>query len=578
MRAKKTTKPEDLGAKSGFPASLVPRLPRMVAVTIAAVFSTFAAIQFLPQTYEARLAVALPDGGAPDLEAGRLTDQAQLGEIVSRLSPDVVAELRRTGGGVLDTTALLRQRLSLSPVAGGTALQLAATAMTPARARAIVEATAELFGGPDTMPPALAGAEKTASMANGPVEEPAVLQERLSLAWEKRVRLESRAERIADLIETGNYAMLAMDAEGLPGLGRRLDDLAALEAERDKLAVTLLPNHPTMRTLEEEIATLHDQLEGEVNQLAQLVTADRDAARRLEDGLRDDLALAMAAPAVDDTIMTGSIAAPAETEVTALPRPVRTDLTLALVGGLAFFGQVGLHAIRRRPRRDTADRAADLLRAEPVPDDDFSFAVAPDMPAAPASPVFPAPVAAEQLPVPEEHNWLATATAVELGASWVEPSKPVAPQRGAAVPQREETMRPEAARVLAIRMDSHHAYPRQALALHRGQRKRVVLVDAASRQRGRAPGISDLSLGKAGFGDVVHGSGPYEAAMVPWGRQGQFDPAARQVSLLVEALAELYDVVIVLLDRDNPVALAPLAALADLVIDAEDLPAPRQAA
>src|SRR5690606_10876613 len=104
------------------------------------------------------------------------------------------------------------------------------------------------------------------------------------------------------------------------------------------------------------------------------------------------------------------------------------------------------------------------------------------------------------------------------------------------------------------------------------QGKRVVLVDAASRRRGRAPGISDLSLGLSSFADIIHGSGSYQTALVPWGRQPQFQPGAKSVRILVQALTELYDVVILTLDSDNLAACAPLAALADLTIDASDVP------
>jgi hypothetical protein len=57
-------------------------------------------------------------------------------------------------------------------------------------------------------------------------------------------------------------------------------------------------------------------------------------------------------------------------------------------------------------------------------------------------------------------------------------------------------------------------------------------------------------------------------ALVPWGRQAQLDPGAKSVRILIQALAEIYDVVILSLDGENLAATAPLTALADLTIDA----------
>lgn len=336
-----------------FLVALAPRLPRMAGATAVVMFIAFAAIQFTPQTFEASLALRVPAGSEPALEAAKLTDQQHLGDVVSRLTPDIVAELRGDGSGVLDTTALLSKRLTLRPDASGTNLELSAKAGTPARAKAIVAAIAEGYVTLAGLPPTLdAQPEEMASAVPeaippgvpGNDDQTQLLQKKLSLAWEDRIRLESRAQRIQSLVADGNYAMLALDAENLPSLGRQIDELAMLEVERDKLAVDLLPNHPRMRVLLEEIDQLSAARDEGMQQLASLVIADRDAARRLEDGLRDELIAATTPVVADASVTTGAIGDRPEPKVTALPRPVRTDLVLALSGGLAFFGQIGLFA------------------------------------------------------------------------------------------------------------------------------------------------------------------------------------------------------------------------------------------
>lgn len=552
-----------------FLAALAPRLPRMIAVTAVAMFVAFAAIQFIPQTFEARLTLNLPTGSEPATQVAALTDQLHLGEVVSRLSPDVIADLRRDGDGVLDTTVLLRKRLKLTAANDGAHIELSALAGTPARARSIVEAMAESHATLAGLPPALAvaapqdiaaPAPQTAAV-EAPTDENAIqlLQQRLSLAWEDRIRLENRARRIDALIADGNYAMLALDAENLPGLGRQIDDLATLEVEREKLAVDLLPNHPKMRTLKEEIDQLSADLADGVQQLAGLVVADRDAARRLEDSLRDELAIAAATPASADTsVVTGAIGDKPEPKVTALPRPVRTDLALAFSGGLALFGQIGLFAFLHK-RRQTPEEGEDPELVEEPEFEDLQVPLAD-------------PVALD----PAEHNWLETAPLPDtpVVAAWsAEPPPPAAPPEPLPHPAKATAVNLDDARIVAIRSRGETgAAARRLLAQYERQGKRVVLVDAASRRRGRAPGISDLSLGLSSFADIIHGSGSYETALVPWGRQPQFQPGAKAVRILVQALAELYDVVILTLDGDNLAACAPLTVLADATLDAEDVP------
>src|SRR5690606_22860307 len=101
-------------------------------------------------------------------------------------------------------------------------MMLAARAGTPARARAIIAAASAVYLENAPMPPSLAG--DAASRADGP-SSLGELQERLSLAWEERVRLESRAKHIETLTANGNFSMLALDTDELPGLGQKLSQL-----------------------------------------------------------------------------------------------------------------------------------------------------------------------------------------------------------------------------------------------------------------------------------------------------------------------------------------------------------------
>ncbi|SFV37242.1 hypothetical protein SAMN05216456_2823 [Devosia crocina] len=565
-----------------FLAALVPHLPRMLAVTGVALAGTLVAIQLSPQDFQARIALA-PAPGTPVAEqVERFFAQEQLADIVSRIPPERVNEMRLAGGGTLDSTALLRQRLSLTSAPSGETLDLTVTAGNATLARTIADAAATSFmvlAGP---PPALPTAppetpQSTPAAAPADATHIQLLQQKLSLAWEDRVRLETRAERIARLVDDGNYALLAMEADGLPTLGQKLAQLADLEAEREKLAITFLPAHPTMRALLDQIGDLSADVSSEVDALLALTRADSASARDLEVDLRAELAAATAPKLVDADILTGSTAALPEASVSALPRPIRTDFALALAGGFAFLGQIGVFAFRRRPRPEEDSFA--MAEPAPIADPVESPGPAPVEPAlepaVTSEPAWYMPAAAQ--PVAVEAHWSAAAEKAPAEAlppapvSSVEPSKAEAKAARKAKSRLKLAEKIAEASVIGLRAPGSALGGRELVAHLIGQERRVVMIDAATRRRTTAPGISDLSLGLAGFADIIHGSGLYEAAHIPWGRQAQLDPTARSVRILVEALAQLYDVVVLVVADEEGPGNDALLGLTDLTLDVAEL-------
>lgn len=74
----------------------------------------------------------------------------------------------------------------------------------------------------------------------------------------------------------------------------------------------------------------------------------------------------------------------------------------------------------------------------------------------------------------------------------------------------------------------------------------VALIDAGSGQVTDALGLSDLSAGAASFGDVVQKSADNSFAEVSWGQGGAIDRRSSRPATLVEALGDIYEVVVVL--------------------------------
>jgi polysaccharide biosynthesis transport protein len=94
--------------------------------------------------------------------------------------------------------------------------------------------------------------------------------------------------------------------------------------------------------------------------------------------------------------------------------------------------------------------------------------------------------------------------------------------------------------------------------LHRGLS--LVRVDAGSGRPSTAPGITDLSAEQASFGDVVHKTAEEGLAEVPWGHLSTLDRRSSRPVTLVEALSDIYEVVLVLTGRIGMTSTLPLFA------------------
>ncbi|MBD8064945.1 GumC family protein [Devosia sp. PTR5] len=95
----------------------------------------------------------------------------------------------------------------------------------------------------------------------------------------------------------------------------------------------------------------------------------------------------------------------------------------------------------------------------------------------------------------------------------------------------------------------------------------VALVDAGTGRISETAGLTDLSSGDASFGDVVQKSSDNSYAEVPWGFGESIDRNSAKPATLVEALGDIYEVVVVLtgkLGRNS--MLAPFLDLGGRVV------------
>ncbi|WP_332692131.1 GumC family protein [Devosia sp.] len=86
----------------------------------------------------------------------------------------------------------------------------------------------------------------------------------------------------------------------------------------------------------------------------------------------------------------------------------------------------------------------------------------------------------------------------------------------------------------------------------------VALVDAGSARTGDEAGLTDLSANAASFGDVVHKSADNSFAEVPWGQGREIARSSTKPLTLVEALGDLYEVVVLMTGRVGAASSLPL--------------------
>ncbi|UJW85895.1 GumC family protein [Devosia sp. SL43] len=284
-----------------------------------------------------------------------------------------------------------------------------------------------------------------------------------------------------------------------------------------------------------------------------------------------------------------TLAAPSVT-----PASPKTQLVLLAVGIVSVATQVGLIVFAELmsgraivPGR-ALERPQDELDEVPFSEDELEpdqiDAVAPEVAEAPAT---PEPVARDQYVEPQLPAPVAEATPAMPPATsnfvrtMAEDVEAVVPRTPAAEPAAEPVAARPARReprvvpgMIALSdLASDLVLGRTHLVILAGHRSNadcealaeelvgdalarglsVALVDAGSALATEETGLTDLSTEAASFGDVVHKSADNSFAEVPWGRGRAISRQSSKPLTLVEALGDIYEVVVLM---TGPVGMA----------------------
>lgn len=375
----------------------------------------------------------------------------------------------------------------------------------------------------------------------------------IAAAAERRSAAQSRAQLIRSLLESGQSVVGVSDVQTSVIVQQLSQELARLQGERAQQSATLLPNHPTIRALDAQIAAINEQISNEGQRVAQALEAQAQIEADLEQSLQTEL----------DRL-----------KVTAGSNTVE-GVTLAELEREAAAQRDLLNAYLLRFTEATA--RSDI--GSSLPDVRFVSEAAPS--SSPASPqtslilmavgiasillqvgavifsellsgraLVERGLTAEPLLGKEEGGAL-------LAASSDAPSHPPAiASIRAPISALESEIEAQAARALAgldrlIVVASDEGWKESMDFAERltasivGNGQSVAEIDAASGQQGIEPGLTDLCAQEADFGDVVHRGMEERFAFVPWGQGEHLRPATDRVLTLIDALSDIYEVIVV---------------------------------
>ena len=428
----------------------------------------------------------------------------------------------------------------------------------------------------------------------------------ITSAQERKNAALSRAALIRSMIEQGQPIDGIADVRQSAVIQQLSQEKARLQGEKAQRSATLLSNHPTIQALNAQIAELNNQIALEGRRVAGALEAEAQIEADLETSLQADLtrAKSSASTATQDIVTldglereakaqrdllegylqryseavsrTESNSALPDVRVVSVAAPAvspaspKTSLILVAVGFVSIAVQLGIVIFGelmsgRAITRIAHERAQDELDEAPFVEDELEpdqrweeppelETVEPETPqdalvAYRAEPEFepelPEPVASE----PQD----AESPAAPPPAS-IPGVMPLSALSSDLVLGRTHLL------ILAAHKDNADcvALAEELISHALARGLSVALVDAGSARTGDEPGLADLSIGAASFGDVVQKSADNSFAEVAWGQGRIIDRTSTKPLTLVEALGDIYEVVLLMTGRVGKASTLPM--------------------
>jgi succinoglycan biosynthesis transport protein ExoP len=405
-----------------------------------------------------------------------------------------------------------------------------------------------------------------------------VVATQIAEAQQRKNDAQARSQVIRGLLDKGQSLDGVNDVRNSVVIQGLLETKANLQAELAQKSTTLLSNHPTIKALKAQIGELNKQITSEADRVADSLEAEAKVEADLEQRLRDDLTRAKLtagdatkggvtldslereakaqrdllenylARYSDATSRTASNSALPDVRIVSEAAPSvepaspKIPLILGAVGFVALALQIGAilfgelmsgRALTERMRAAGPEREDHVYDAElaQIDSDMADEAIDDELEHAVESGIAPPPAAARradddlaQLSAAVTTHQLRTVLLASLDGG----------QETLAVMDRllEDALMSDLS---------------------------AVVVDAGSGETSALLGLTDLAAEQADYGDVMQRAGD-NLAEVPWGRLPSLDRRSSRPSTLIEALADIYHVVIVDTGRVGVASSLPLFA------------------
>ncbi|KQW80622.1 hypothetical protein ASC89_11265 [Devosia sp. Root413D1] len=405
-----------------------------------------------------------------------------------------------------------------------------------------------------------------------------VVATQIAEAQQRKNDAQARSQVIRGLLDKGQSLDGVNDVRNSVVIQGLLETKANLQAELAQKSTTLLSNHPTIKALKAQVGELNKQISSEADRVADSLEAEAKVEADLEQRLRDDLTRAKLtagdatkggvtldslereakaqrdllenylARYSDATSRTASNSALPDVRIVSEAAPSvepaspKIPLILGAIGFVALALQIGAilfgelmsgRALTERTRAaglESEDHVYDAEATE-IDNDMVDEAIDDELEHAVESGIAPPPLAAR--PADDDVAQLSAAvTTHQLRTVLL-----------ASLDGGQETLM-VMDRLLEDALMSDLS---------------AVVVDAGSGETSALLGLTDLAAEQADYGDVMQRAGD-NLAEVPWGRLPSLDRRSSRPSTLIEALADIYHVVIVDTGRVGVASSLPLFA------------------
>ncbi len=387
----------------------------------------------------------------------------------------------------------------------------------------------------------------------------------------------SRADLINGLLSSGQPIDGLADVQNSVVIQRLSENKAQLQGQRAQLAATLLPNHPQVLAITAQIQEIDKQIVVEGRRVADALQAESQIEQTLAASLQDELvrlkvsASSAATSSVklqelereakahrdlletylgryrDASARTDTGAALPDVRVISIALaplvPASPKTTLILIAiiivsvsvqiGTIIFAELAISAPANREQRDNTEAPS----------------IMPD-----------APVQAQSVTAGAREVIFSDRDQISRKGRSNTSENPVLSSPRLQVLLAELAGGGETTIILAA-LDNQadcNSVGQFLLEHLMEQGRSVAVVDAQSGEISVQPGITDLSAGRVEFGEVVFGSEQGDLTEVFWGRLPKIIPQSDKPGTLVEALADICDIVVVFAEKVSVASSLPV--------------------